>query len=445
MNRWITIVVAAWGVMADVSMADDVAPASTKPNILLILADDLGYECVGANGGQSYRTPNLDSLADTGMRFDHGYVQPACTPTRVQLLTGQSNVRNYTGFGTINPNVPTFSKCLKQAGYATCMVGKWQLGKAPDLPRTLGFDEALLWQHTLLRQDGEGRDTRYRDPVLERDGQVVSVPEGAYGPDEIARQACDFMTRHKDGPFLLYYADLLSHWPFVPTPDSKDWDRRTFKTFKGETRYFAEMVAYMDKTVGKLVATLDELGIRDNTLILFIGDNGNDGSIRSQWRGREIQGGKGRTIRAGMHVPFIANWPGVIPAGSVCDELVDCSDVLPTLCELAAIDLPGNTPFDGRSFLPLLRGQPGTPREWIYSWYSMKGDEKFEESAFDKTFKLYADGRFYDMDADPLEQAPLDAAALDAAATAAKAKLQKALDQFTDARPEGLRRARDRR
>lgn len=411
-----------------------------KPNILLILADDIGYECLGVNGGESYKTPNLDKLAKTGMRFDQAYVQPLCTPSRVQIMTGQSNVRNYVGFGKINPNDPTFASLLKQAGYTTCMVGKWQLGKETSLPQKLGFDEALLWQHTLLRTEGKGeRDTRYRDPVLEKNGQVVPLPRDSYGPDEILKYACEFMTRHKDGPFLLYYADILPHWPFVPTPESENWNPpQEFKSFKGESRYFADMVAYMDKSVGKLMAKLDELGIRDNTLILFVGDNGTDGSIVSMWRGQQFQGGKGSPKRAGMHVPMIANWPGVIPPGTVCDELVDCSDFLPTLCEVASAALPKNIPFDGFSFLPLLKQQPGKPREWIYSWYSATL-ANLHESAFDKRFKLYTDGRFYDMDADPLEKVPLDEAKLDATAKVSKAKLAEALNQFKDARPKNLK------
>jgi arylsulfatase A len=406
-----------------------------RPNILLILADDIGYECLGVNGGESYKTPNLDNLAKTGMRFDHAYVQPLCTPTRVEIMTGQSNVRNYIGFGKINPNDQTFASLLKQAGYSTCMVGKWQLGKSHELPRQVGFDEALLWQHALPRKNGHGRDTRYRDPVLEKNGQVVTYPADSYGPDEVANYACDFMQRHKDGPFLIYYTDILPHWPFVPTPDSKDWNSsKDFKNFKENPRYFADMVSYMDKSVGKLVAKLDELGIRDNTLTIFIGDNGTDDSIRSMWRGQQIQGGKGSTTRAGMHVPMIANWPGVIPAGTVCDELVNCTDFLPTFCEIAAAPLPQGVPFDGASFLPMMRGEKCQPREWIYCWYAPTLANLLE-LAFDKRFKLYTDGRFYDMDVDPLEQSPLDDARLDNSASAAKAKLSVVLNQFKAARP----------
>jgi arylsulfatase A len=411
-----------------------------RPNILLILADDLGFECVGVNGGESYKTPNLDRLAETGMRFDHAYAQPLCTPTRVQLMTGQSNARNYVGFGKLDPKSPIFANILQKAGYKTAMVGKWQLGKNPDQPRKAGFDEHLLWQHTQPRMDAEKADTRYGNPVLERDGKPIVALEGSYGPDLTLEFACDFMSRHKDGPFLLYYSDILPHCPQVPTPDSAAWasanDRS--KDYKGDIQYFADMVAHMDKNVGRLMARLDELGIRKNTFVLFLGDNGCDAPVVTRWRGKEIKAGKGKTTRAGMHVPFIASWPGVIPAGSICEELVDTTDFVPTLCEVAAVALPKDVPFDGVSFLPTLRGGKGQPREWIYSWYSATL-ANVHELAFDKRFKLYADGRFYDMDADPLEQSPLAEAKLDAAASGAKAKLSNVLNQFKDARPERLR------
>jgi arylsulfatase A len=411
-----------------------------RPNILLILADDLGYECVGVNGGESYKTPNLDRLTETGMRFDHAYAQPLCTPTRVQLMTGQSNARNYVGFGKLDPKSPTFANILQKAGYKTAMVGKWQLGKNPDHPRKAGFNEHLLWQHTQPRMDAEKADTRYGNPVLERDGRPIAAPEGSYGPDLTLEFACDFMSRHKDGPFLLYYSDILPHCPQVPTPDSAAWasanDRS--KDYKGDIQYFDDMVAHMDKNVGRLMAKLDELGIRNNTLVLFLGDNGCDAPVVTRWRGKEIKAGKGKTTRAGMHVPFIASWPGVIPAGSICEELVDTTDFVPTLCEVGAVALPKDVPFDGVSFLPILRGGKDQPREWIYSWYSATL-ANVHESAFDKRFKLYADGRFYDMESDPLEQSPLDEAKLDAAASCAKAKLSNVLNQFKDARPERLR------
>lgn len=413
-----------------------------RPNILFILADDFGYECVGANGGESYKTPNLDALAASGMRFDHAYAQPLCTPTRVQLMTGQSNARNYIGFGKLPPGSRTFASLLADAGYRTAMTGKWQLGREPDLPREAGFHEHLLWQHTLPRTDSMDGDTRYGEPVFERDGHPVPAPAGAYGPDLMVDFACDFMARHKDGPFLLYYSDVLPHCPFVPTPDSPEWKTRNARSleYKGDVEFFDDMVAHMDKNVGRLLAKLDELGIRENTLVLFLGDNGCDSPIVSRWRGREIRAGKGKTTTAGMHVPFIASWPGVVPAGSVCDAMVDTTDFLPTFCELGGVVPPGEPVLDGVGFVPLLRGDKQPGREWIYSWYSVSGTEdRLTESAFDKRYKLYSDGRFFDMALDPSEKTPLRTTALEDAAVSARARLASVLAAFKDVRPKSLR------
>jgi arylsulfatase A len=144
------------------------ANLAARPNLILIMADDLGYETIGANGGTSYRTPALDQLAVTGARFTHCYAQPLCTPTRVQLMTGRSNVRNYINFGNMDPEAVTFGNVLKQAGYATCVVGKWQLGRALDLPGKFGFDEHCLWQHTRRQRRGEGlHGRRVRPDALE--------------------------------------------------------------------------------------------------------------------------------------------------------------------------------------------------------------------------------------------------------------------------------------
>ena len=171
-----------------------------KPNLILIMADDLGYETIGANGGASYKTPALDKLAATGARFTHAYAQPLCTPTQVQLMTGQYNVRNYLNFGTLAPNIVTFGNLLKQAGYATGMVGKWQLGQDLDLPKKLGFDEYCLWQHTR-------RPPRYANPGLEINGVKRDYNNGEYGPDILNEYALDFVARKKaaQAECVVYY------------------------------------------------------------------------------------------------------------------------------------------------------------------------------------------------------------------------------------------------
>ncbi|HUX16493.1 MAG TPA: sulfatase-like hydrolase/transferase, partial [Phycisphaerae bacterium] len=210
-----------------------------KPNIVLIMADDLGYECIGADGGTSYKTPVLDGLAATGVRFERCYAQPLCTPTRVQLMTGIYNVRNYTHFGNMDPQQTTFANILKNAGYATCITGKWQLGKDANLPKRFGFDEACLWQH--LR-----RPPRYANPGLEINGKAVDYSNGEYGPDLVNAYALDFITRHRQQPFFLYYPMILTHDPFQPTPDSPDWDPKAVGervNVRDKKGHFADMVA----------------------------------------------------------------------------------------------------------------------------------------------------------------------------------------------------------
>ena len=405
-----------------------------RPNIILIMADDLGYETIGANGGTSYRTPALDKLAANGMRFTHCYAQPLCTPTRVQLMTGLYNVRNYTAFGTMDPQAVTFAQLLKRAGYATCMAGKWQLGRELDLPKKFGFDEYCLWQH--MR-----RPPRYANPGLEINGVEKNFKDGEYGPDLINDYALDFMTRKKDGPFLLYYSMLLTHAPYQPTPDSKSWDPKA----KGKRadiakEHFGDMVAYMDKLVGRVVAKLDALGLRENTLIIFLGDNGCGKGTRSKLGKRTVTGGKGTTTMAGMHVPLIANWPDQIRGGTVCSDLVDSTDFFPTLLDAAGERLPAGMKLDGRSFLPQLRGARGLPRDWIYSWYSPRqgANTTVREFAFNERFKLYRNGDFFDLAKDVEERRPLKVDSLKGRAARAAKALKGALDHFKDARPSAL-------
>lgn len=417
-----------------VAVDGDVHAAERQPNVVLILADDLGYECIAANGGTSYRTAALDQLARTGMRFEHCYVQPLCTPTRVQLMTGMYNVRNYVHFGHMDPRATTFANLFKKAGYATGITGKWQLGHDVNLPKTFGFDEYCLWQHTR-------RPPRYANPGLEINGQEKDFGNGEYGPDIVNAYALDFVTRHKDRPFFLYYPMMLTHDPYQPTPDSKDWNPKARgEAVNRKPEHFADMVAYMDKLVGMLVARLDELGIRDNTLVLFLGDNGTGAGTRSKMGDRVVIGGKGKTTAAGMHVPLIASWPGKIPSGKVCPDLVDSTDFLPTICAAASVGVPEELKIDGRSFLPQLHGEKGKPREWIYSWYSRDGGlAKAREFAFNRNYKLYRTGEFYDLAKDPDERQPLPVRNLEGEAAVASKLLQGALDKYRDARPASLR------
>ena len=414
--------------------------ADRKPNLVLILADDLGYECIGADGGTSYRTPVLDRLARTGVRFDQCYAQPLCTPTRVQLMTGLSNARNYINFGNMDPQAVTFANLLKPAGYATCMVGKWQLGQEPGRPKKYGFDEHCLWW--FLR-----RAERYKNPGLEINGVSRDWTNNEYGPDLLNDYALDFIQRKKDGPFFLYYAMTLTHDPYEATPDTPGYasaDRKAGKKNAGnlEVRYrnFHDMVEYTDKLVGKVLAKLDALGLRENTLVIFLGDNGTGRDTPSMMGDRRVLGGKGLTKDRGMHVPLIVNWPGRIGSGRVVADLVDTTDFLPTLLDAANVPAPAGMMFDGRSFLPQLRGERGRPRDWIYSWYSprMTAKKDVAEFAFNHDFKLYRTGEFYDLRTDREEEHALNVGALQGEAAAAAALLQRALDQYKHARPARL-------
>jgi arylsulfatase A len=408
------------------------AQAAKPPNIILIMADDFGYECVTANGGQSYQTPHLDKLAASGMRFEQCHVQPLCTPTRVQLMTGRYNIRNYLNFGTLVRTETTFGHLLKKASYATGICGKWQLGRETDAPQHFGFDEALLWQHTR-------RPSRYANPGLELNGVEKDYPQGSYGPKLINDFALDFVTRHKERPFFLYYPMILTHSPYQPTPDSANWDPALSGENKQQNeKHFADMIAYMDKMIGRLDAKLGELGIRENTLLLFIGDNGTGRGVTSRFKGADYPGGKGTTTARGYHVPFIASWPAVMKQGRVNGDLISSTDFLPTICAAAGVPVPANV--DGVSFLPQLRGEKGTPREWLYCWYSPRqgADMTVREFAFTRDAKLYRTGEYFDLTTDPFEKKPLTVASLTGNTADAAKKLQAALDQFKDARPAEL-------
>jgi arylsulfatase A len=346
-------------------------------------------------------------------------------------MTGAYNVRNYITFGQMDPALKTFGNLFQQAGYVTGIAGKWQLGRDLALPKKFGFDEYCLWQHTR-------RPPRYANPGLEINGVERDFPNGEYGPDLVNDFAREFVTRHKDRPFFLYYPMMLTHAPYQPTPDSADWDPRAIgEKINDRPGHFGDMVAYMDKLVGKFVTTLDEQGLRRDTLLLFVGDNGTKRGTPSMMGNREIIGGKGTTTAAGMHVPLIVSWPGKIPAGKVCSDLVDSTDFLPTICEAAGIPLPTNMKIDGRSFLPQVRGEKGRPRSWSYSWYSPRG-EPLREFAFNQRYKLYHTGELFDLERDVEEQHPLAPGSLSAEARDASRLLQGAIDGFHNARPAHL-------
>jgi arylsulfatase A len=345
-------------------------------------------------------------------------------------MTGRYNFRNYLRFGYFDFRERTFAHVLKDAGYATCVAGKWQLiGAGANGPYKAGFDEYCLWH---IEDAFAPKDSRYRNPKIIQNGKLLGILEGKYGPDVFCDYINGFIERKKAGPFLVYYPMALTHNPFEPTPDSPEWGQSV-----SNKRFYVDMVEYMDKIIGRIVRKLDDLGLRENTLILFTGDNGTAVGIASRMQdGGTIDGGKGSTTDAGTHAALIANWRGTIPAGKVRGDLVDFSDILPTLAEVSGAPLPEGVTIDGRSFLPQLRGRKGNPRDWIFCWYQSDPGDQLHRFARDRRWKLYDQsnaaraGKLFDVEADRLEQNPIEPGQGGNEAAQARTRLQAVLDSM---------------
>jgi arylsulfatase A len=373
-------------------------PRASGPSFLLFLADDLGRECLGSYGGASYATPRLDALARGGLRFERCFAMPQCHPSRTTLLTGRYPFRANARWGTLPAGEATFAQALARAGYATAVAGKWQLARladAPDHPARAGFQTSCCW--------GWNEGPRYFEPVIWQDGRRRDDVRGRYGPDVHTDFLIEFMARRRREPFLAYYPLTLPHL----SSDGADAARPAS---------YAELVGELDRQVGRTLDALDSLGLAARTLVLFSADNGSPRSVTSLLAGRPVRGGKSLATDAGTHVPLLARWPGVTPAG-VSGDLVDLSDFFPTLAELAGAELPAGVPLDGRSFAPQLRGESGRPRAWVYSGH--RGGSFLR----DERWKLRRDGALHDLAHDPDETAPLLPGADTPESAAARARL----------------------
>ena len=231
-SLWITLVALAGATLTKPVPLE----AAEKPNIVLIMADDMGYEALSVNGSESCKSPNLDKLAAEGVRFTNGFSNPICTPSRAKIMTVQYNVRNYVGFGVLDRGQSTFVQQMMAAGYATCIAGKWQLGKQTDSPQHFGFEQSCLWQHTRSgrsKDNGKTIDRRFVNPMLEFNGAEKDYTGGEYGPQVCTDFMCDFRVRTRVQPWLVYFPMILSHCPFDRTPDSTVWDPKRL----GSTSY----------------------------------------------------------------------------------------------------------------------------------------------------------------------------------------------------------------
>lgn len=349
-------------------------PASRPPNIVILLADDLGYADLGCQGSKEALTPFIDSIAAAGIRFTSGYVScPVCSPSRAGLLTGRYQNRfghefnpgpdEPSDFGLPKDEV-TIAEALKAAGYATGMVGKWHEGsRAESQPTRRGFDEFFGFlsgahSYTKLNTDGQRSIFRNHEPVTEKD----------YLTDAFSREAVAFIDRHQRQPFFLYLAFNAVHLPLEEAPQ-KYMDRFPHIEDPKRRRCLA-MLAAMDDAVGAVLAKLRAAGLEENTLVIFLSDNGGPTNSNTS-RNDPLRGGKGSVYEGGIRIPFMLQWKGKLPAGKVDDRPVISLDLFPTALALAGANaqpkLIGDRKLDGLNLLPYLSGQnPARPHEMLF-------------------------------------------------------------------------------
>lgn len=411
--------------------------ADAKPNILYILADDLGFAELGCNGADKYKTPNIDALAQAGQRFTHFYTAPLCGPSRAMILTGRYAFRT----GAVSQDacktvartgdkaeqmIPTV---LKKAGYATAMIGKWGQLSPSGSPAEWGFDHDLhfkgsgmYWNSARAKTMTDDGKVRGDPDTYVVDGKTIKVKDDEYIPDLLHKDATAWLEAHKDGPFFLYYSMSHVHGEILPTPDSAPAKEGESADARHQ-RHYTDNIVYMDKMVGKLLAELDRLKLRENTLIVFMGDNGTAkaNAPEATIGGRRLEGEKGSMKEGGGLVPFFANWPGVIAGGKVNANVADASDLLPTFAEVAGAPLPAGRVIDGRSLVAQFKGEAKSPRTWAFC--QLSNNYYVREAGW----KLDQSGTLYDMKEAPFKEVAVAADTKDEAAVAARQRLAAAL------------------
>lgn len=375
------------------------ASAAERPHILVIMADDQGWGDLSLHGNQQLSTPNLDRLAREGARFEHFFVQPVCSPTRAEFLTGRYHTRSgvystSAGGERLALGERTIAEVFREAGYRTGIFGKWHSGSQyPYHPLGRGFDEFYGF--------ASGHWGLYFDPMIEHNGALTRAQ--GYLPDDFTDRAADFIEHcvASGQPSFSFLALNTPHSP-MQVPDAywepfKDKDLTQRGTDSGQedldhTRAALAMVENIDVNVGRLLARLDQLGIRDETVVVYLTDNGPNGD---RWNGG-MRGRKGSTDEGGVRSPLFVRWPGHIEAGRTVSPIAGVIDLLPTLADLAGVAIQPLHPLDGRSLAPLLRGgdQAGEDRTLFSHW-------RDRTSARTQRFRLDHQGRLYDMISDP--------------------------------------------
>jgi arylsulfatase A-like enzyme len=363
--RWIT------GALAVFLFASPSLAAERAPNIVLIVADDLGYSDAGCYGAQDIRTPNIDRLAKKGTRFTSFCVaQGVCTASRAAIMTGGypnrvglSGALNHTSTVGIHPDESLLPELLKAKGYATAHYGKWHLGTKPTFfPTRNGFDE---WVGLPYSNDNGPLHPTVKGipalPLYQNDTVIERDPDQSKFTKLFTERAVGFIKSNKHRPFFLYVPHVMPHVPIFAS-----------EAFKGKSKrgLYGDVVEELDWSVGEIVKALKDNGLEENTLVLFMSDNGPFLSYGTHaGRAAPLREGKLTTFEGGVRVPFVARWPGKVPAGRVCDELVTGLDLLPTIAKLANAELP-KTKLDGVDLSPLLLGAAGAKGRESFAYYS---------------------------------------------------------------------------
>lgn len=340
-----------------------ISVAQNKPNIVFILADDLGYADLGCYGSHEISTPNLDKMAEEGIRFTQFYVAAGvCTPTRASLMTGcyPKRVGLHVGVLTpdthsgLNPNETTLAELLKDAGYATGCIGKWHLGLLPEvMPNAQGFD-----YYYGMPGPNHGRSDLFRNETLLKKNSELDYDQITL---QYTEEAVSFIQKNKDKPFFLYMAHSAIHIPLYAS--------EKFRRHEGENGLYFDMTEELDWSCGEIIKELKNAGILENTVVIFTSDNGPAGVAAPP-----LHGGKGSTWEAGFRVPLIVRYPEKIKAGATCDEMATIMDFLPTLTKLAGAKTPKDRELDGYDILPLMTKKKAKSPYSFFCYYGRDGE-----------------------------------------------------------------------
>ncbi|WP_158638279.1 sulfatase-like hydrolase/transferase [Panacibacter ginsenosidivorans] len=408
------------------------AASNGKPNIILILADDVGYGIPTVDGGESFQTPNIDKLANAGMRFTNCYGSPLCSPSRTMFMTGKYNFRNYSEWGVLDLNQKMMSNVLQGAGYATYVAAKWEFDGGDASIRAHGFDGYSVW-NAFVGDNG----SHYKTPRIYENGTYLpdNLVANLYGDDIFTDRVISFVKQNKNNNFFVYFPITLCHYPYSPTPDDPEFATWDNKTSTPDTAYFPSMVKYMDKKIGQLMDSLRAWNLFNNTIVMFVGDNGTPHNIWFTQDGVYQEGAKSTTTILGTHVPLIVSWPaGGVTGGQVNNNLIDFTDFMPTAIEAAGATVPadyGQT--DGLSFLNQLKGFSTPKRDWIFCHYkpgtNQPNGDKVRRWINNTTYKLYdSTGKFYNIVLDPKEKNPIKKSAMTPQEKAIRQQFQATMD-----------------